>query len=404
MGLFKRKGSKNQNGGQQFDVWWYEFNFQGARFRESAHTANRTVAERIMREHRRRLEEGAGGIKAVTKPKTFAVASKEWLEEKKATWSKSNHRIESTNVSHLLPHFGKKLLADISGADVSRYQAIRKDKDASPKTINLEVAALRAVLRRARLWAHIQPDVTMLKAREDVGRALSEDEKNILLAACKASRSRALYPAFMLSLHTGVRSVELRSLQWQNVDLIERTIRVGRSKTQGGEGRVIPLSDAAYGVVREWRTQFPGAKPLHYVFPSERYGLKGEDGRKDGKVMPYAIDPTKPISSFKTAWTRARETAGVQCRWHDARHSFVSDLAEGAASDTTIMAMAGHLSKKMMERYSHTRNERKREAIAAAFNKKKAAAVRREREMTTSESASPHFSPHSEVPETAKVM
>jgi hypothetical protein len=33
-------------------------------------------------------------------------------------------------------------------------------------------------------------------------------------------------------------------------------------------------------------------------------------------------------------------------------------------SDATIMSLAGHLSRKMMERSSHTRNEAKRQAIA----------------------------------------
>jgi hypothetical protein len=40
-------------------------------------------------------------------------------------------------------------------------------------------------------------------------------------------------------------------------------------------------------------------------------------------------------------------------------------MAEGQASDATITALAGWMSKKMMERYSHTRNEAKRQAIAA---------------------------------------
>lgn len=400
MGLFKRKGSKNQNGGQQFDVWWYEFSHQGMRVRESANTKSRPVAERIMRERRRKLEEGTGGVKAIAKPKTFTVATKEWLDESKAQWSTSNHRIETTNVGHLLPHFGKMLLTDIEAKDVKCYQAVRQDEGASPKTINMEVAALRAVLRRARLWANIQPDVKMFKAREDVGRALSEDEQVRLLAACKASRSRALYSAFLVSLHTGLRNAELRHLRWANVDLIDGEITVGKSKTAAGEGRKVPLSDDALACLKEWRSQFSDAQPAHYVFPSERYGLKGEDGRKDGKVVPYAIDPTKPISSFKTSWTAAREAAGVSCRWHDARHSFVSALGEGEASDMTIMALAGHVSKKMMERYSHTRNERKREAIAAAFGKKAVTTG----DQITGENDSPHFHPHSEEAEAGQVM
>lgn len=68
--------------------------------------------------------------------------------------------------------------------------------------------------------------------------------------------------------------------------------------------------------------------------------------------------------AWNVAWTNARKTAAVQCRWHDLRHTFVSKLAESMVSDTTITAVAGWMSKKMMERYSHSSNEAKRRAIA----------------------------------------
>jgi integrase len=90
----------------------------------------------------------------------------------------------------------------------------------------------------------------------------------------------------------------------------------------------------------------------------------GEEGYRGGKVIPYSVLPDVPIGSWKTAWTAARKASGVSCRWHDLRHTFVSRMAEGQASDTTITALPGWMSKKMMERYSHTRNEAKRQAIA----------------------------------------
>jgi integrase len=153
-------------------------------------------------------------------------------------------------------------------------------------------------------------------------------------------------------------------LQWRQIDLLEGTLMVGKSKTTGGEGRVIPLSQGALRCLEEWRREFPEAKPGHYVFPSERYGLAGEDGYMNGKAVPYSVRPDVPIGSWKTAWTVARAASSVSCRWHDLRHTFVSRMAEGQASDTTITALAGWMSKKMMERYSHTRNEAKRQAIA----------------------------------------
>jgi integrase len=204
----------------------------------------------------------------------------------------------------------------------------------------------------------------MLKTKSDVGRALSADEQHRILTACKKLRSRSLYPAVLLSLHTGLRNAELRLLRWRQIDFIEKQLIVGKSKTAGGEGRVIPLSGAAFKALQEWRREFPDAAPSHYVFPTERYGLAGEEGYLEGKVVPYAIDPTTPIGSWKVSWTAARTAAKVDCRWHDMRHTFVSRMAESQASDATIMALAGHLSRKMLERYSHTRGEAKRLAIA----------------------------------------
>ncbi len=350
------------------EVWWYEFVFRGQRIRESSAAKNKAVAQRIERERRRDLELGNAGLKESKHPSMFSIAVKQWQELKRPHWSASNAQIQSYNVGHLLPHFGRMLLSDIAADDVSRYQSSRKKTEASHRTINMEIGTLRAVLRKHRLWANIQPDVRMLREREDVGRALSEDEQHRLLAACKKSRSRSLSVAVQVSLHTGLRLSELRLLRWRQIDLLEKSLRVGKSKTAGGEGRVVFLSETALRTLQEWRSNFQNAAPAHYVFPSERYGLDGAAGVESGKVVPHHTDPEKPIGSWKSAWTVARREAKVNCRWHDMRHSFVSRMAESQASDATIMALAGHLSRKMMERYSHTRAEAKRSAIAVLDN------------------------------------
>ncbi len=171
----------------------------------------------------------------------------------------------------------------------------------------------------------------------------------------------------------------MRLLRWRQIDLLHRTITVGKSKTAGGEGRIVPLSQTATRCLEEWRSQFPDAQPAHYVFPSERYGLDGEEGYQNGRSVPYEVRPDVPIGSWKVSWTAARSAAQVSCRWHDMRHTFVSTMAEGEASDATIMSLAGHLSRKMMEKYSHTRNEAKRQAISALDKSLKAAQPSRRR-------------------------
>ena len=54
--------------------------------------------------------------------------------------------------------------------------------------------------------------------------------------------------------------------------------------------------------------------------------------------------------------------SGVKGRWHDNRHTLVTELAEGGAGDEVIMSIAGHVSRAMLSRYSHVRMEAKRRA------------------------------------------
>ncbi len=219
-------------------------------------------------------------------------------------------------------------------------------------------------MRKYRAWANIQPDVKMPRVNNEVGRALTDDEQHRLLVACKKSRSRALYPAILLSVRTGLRSAELRNLRCRSVDLVGGEITVGKSKTEAGEGRNVPLSDDALICLKKWRSLLRDAKPTHYVFCSEQCGIDGQNGRKTGKAVPYKIDPTKPIGPFKDSRDRPRDAAKVECRWRGARHTFISKLGESGASATDILALAGHLSLKMLRRYSHSGNEHNRAAIA----------------------------------------
>ena len=49
------------------------------------------------------------------------------------------------------------------------------------------------------------------------------------------------YTVVVVALNTGMRETEIRTLRWDQVDFDARTIRVGKSKTAAGTGRVIPM-------------------------------------------------------------------------------------------------------------------------------------------------------------------
>jgi integrase len=67
--------------------------------------------------------------------------------------------------------------------------------------------------------------------------------------------------------------------------------------------------------------------------------------------------------TLKTLWNNVRTKTGVTGRWHDNRHSLITDLAESGAADETIRDIAGHVSKQMLKHYSHIRMAAKRSAL-----------------------------------------
>jgi hypothetical protein len=71
------------------------------------------------------------------------------------------------------------------------------------------------------------------------------------------------------------------------------------------------------------------------------------------------------LVSGQKAWWAALTRAGLKIRFHDLRHTCITKLAESVTSDQTIMAIAGHVSRKMLEHYSHIRMEAKRIALDA---------------------------------------
>lgn len=346
-------------------IWHMHFQVGLTRVRESTNTRNREVAERIERDRRTKVELGLHGLRPLRAAGNVSKAVEAFFAENEAHWGARTFEIHQNSWKHLKPFFGAMLLQDIQAKHIGLYQRDRLKQNVSGRTINIEMETLRAVLIKHRLWPNIAGDVHQLRQREDVGRALTPDEQKRILAAAETSVSRSLYPAVLLSLHTGMRNEELRMLRWQQVDFLRREVRVGKSKTKGGEGRVIPLTNKATACLQEWKSKFPDAKSTDFVFCSEKYKLAKSTG-PGASVKVYACDPTKPIGSFKTAWRTARKAAGVSCRWHDIRHSAASLAQSSGATDTTMEELFGwERNSKMAKRYSHVTAEAKRNAMRA---------------------------------------
>jgi integrase len=360
MGVYKRGG-----------VWWYKFHFAGRMIRESAKTESKTVARNAEKQRTRELEEGYNNIgdRRDERIQPISAIAKEYLAEYKL-----KHRsgaFASYAVGHVVRHLGKRLAVDTSPDVVQQYQVARLREKASPKTVNEEVGILLRMLgeRGDAIRLMLKREKSLrLKVRPSIGKAYSESQKRALLsaaipervAAIKAqSRSPYIRPALELAFNAGMRDAEIRNLTWEQIDFEKRFLTVGHSKTDAGEGRTIPLNNSLLSALVDhsrWYTKrFGSIMPDWHLFP----GRVGKPER--GKPRP--LDPTLPVTSLKTAWKNVRERAGVTGRFHDTRHTLITELAETGAGDQTIMDIAGHVSRQMLSRYSHIRMEAKRRAL-----------------------------------------
>ncbi len=289
-----------------------------------------------------------------------------WLAGKTGLAPKSTERYGQC-IPHLKEEFGKRLVCDIDANDVAEYQRKRLTAGVSNRTVNYEVGSLRGILRQFGLWGPIADRVRALPERHDVGRAVSAGDEAKLIAAASVSRSPALLPLLLLSLDTGMRTSEVRALRhldlkltWVNGNIASGEVIVPKSKTAAGTGRLIPFTRRVCACLSLWLSRFPEVAPESFVFPFYQVGIGGNSRT----VEVYDVDLERPTGSWRKAWLGACKNAGVRYRWHDLRHTFVSRLAESATiSEQTIRSLAGHVSRQMLEHYSHIRSQAKQAAI-----------------------------------------
>jgi len=354
MSLFQRGG-----------VWWYEFWFAGRRIRESSKSPSKTVAKNAEQKRKRELEQGFNNFADLRheRIRTFSDLAVEYFDAYKLRLPQSA-RFADYAVDHLKRILGTKMLVDFNEAAVIHYQNARLGEKASPKSVNEEVGFLLRILGEPGDLLRIRlrkRKMLKLKVRTTVGKAFTQEEKDRMLEEARKARSPHIYPALSLALNAGMRDAEIKTLTWGQIDFTKNYLAVGRSKTEAGEGRTIPLNSILLEVFSEYgewyQEKFGKPRPEWYVFPF-------------GKPSPS--DPTRPVTTLKTAWNNVRTKAQVKGRWHDNRHTLITDLAESGAGDQTIMDIAGHVSKQMLKHYSHIRMEAKRHALEAIVTRQPA--------------------------------
>jgi integrase len=261
-----------------------------------------------------------------------------------------NYKIKGQSLSwctivvekHLRPYFGTMKVDRLTTTDIEKFIAQRQKEGAKNGTINHGLSLLRRAYNLGRRCtppkvSHV-PFFELLDTSQNVRKGFFEHDQYLSLRAALPEEIR---PLLTFAYYTGVRKGEALSLQWHQVDLGERMVRLNPGETKNKEGRILPLAPELWEVLKMqkqiWDERWPECPWVFF-----RYG--------------------QPIRSFRGAWNKACQDAGL---WdgdpenerptrifHDLRRSGVRNLIRAGVPERVAMMISGHKTRSILDRYN----------------------------------------------------
>ena len=246
-----------------------------------------------------------------------------------------------------LPTLGRKLICDVTTADIDRIVSAASGERNRAYVLALLKKTFNHA-KRARLLPedHRNPtdEVKVKRRRKSVARALDPQEIAAFgRSLSEVEHSGAVSPwlanLFRLALICGLRPGEVRTLVWKNVDF-DRQQAIVSGKTGS---RTIHLTDAAILVLRST----PRIENNPYVFCGRRQG--------------------EPLAGIYRALQMVAERAGVQkFRPCDLRRSAATGALASGADVRAVQALLGHADLRTTQSYLHETEGRRRAAAESA--------------------------------------
>jgi integrase len=273
---------------------------------------------------------------------------------------------------YLKERFEHRSLAGITLLELEDLKQALLKKGLSASTVRLVLGDIRRMYRKLAAWqAYDGPIPTdglvMPKLDNERIRFLTRDEAEKLLPAILA-RSKTWHDIAFISLHTGMRKVDILNLRGENLDFGHHRILVRISKTRS---RNVPMTRELRPLLYELRPEDPSA----YLFTPRGGG-------------PHDRIKSDSDESFVRAVNDCKLNDGItdhlnKVVFNTLRHTFCSWLAMEGIPLHTIGQIVGHTSTQMTRRYAHLAPDVKEDAAA-----KIGEILRREKKATTADHAS----------------
>jgi integrase len=307
------------------------------------------------------------GLRVFTVKQWFEHIAKQKRKSKSEKTALRHEQVHSEFLG-LLGSRGDLNIAAITSKDVLDFRDRRESKGLAPNTVNLDITVLSAAFNAALKQGHvtvnpcagIEPVKDKVAARKET---FTPEQVTALVRSADTDDWKGL---MLVGFYCGARLGDCANLQWKQIDLASeiKTLRFQQAKT-GGEVIVVihPELEKFLTSLRKQRKVVPlsSQSDAAYVFPSlAQRNISPLSKHFRRKIMERA--------GIKQHVVRERDESGSgrsvnALTFHSLRHTFNSALANAGIAEETRMALTGHTTREMNQRYTHRELEVFRAAI-----------------------------------------
>ncbi|GAA0577282.1 tyrosine-type recombinase/integrase [Actinomadura livida] len=250
----------------------------------------------------------------------------------------------------LIPFIGRTRLKELTADDVEKWLNGRAEHLTS-SSLGIVHSILKRSIGRAARHDRIGRNVAELVDTPDgkparKSRSLSLEQAKALLAeASKPAHRLGAY--VVLAIVSGLRTEELRTLKWSDVDLDKATVYVLRADRHKGETKTtlsrrgLGIADTAVDALRTLKTRQAAEK------------LKGGEAYQDNGLV-FCHEDGRPYTAqhvrhrFRMILKAANLSPTEWCP-RELRHTFVSIMSDHDVPIEKISTLVGHSSTKITE-------------------------------------------------------
>ncbi len=306
-------------------TWWVRFQWRGTEVRRTARTSSKAAAQRVLArlldEHRRLDRDG--------RPRrTYREALDRFWAEYLPTLKPATQRRYRVSFRQLAGTFGGLHLDEITRGRLADHVTARLKAGAKGATVRRDLAALSCLCSCAVAWDWLDANPVRQFGKRHIRESAPRTTYPTVEQVERLVAHAPPMPGRMIRLlaQVGMRMDEVCSLEWSQVSIPRREVRLTKTKTSSP--RVVPLSDAALGTIL--------GTPRH---PTSAFVFWHGDGAR--------------YTNFSGTFRKIAARAGVPFRCHDLRHHFASEFAQRTGDIAALQAILGHKTISMTMRYSH---------------------------------------------------